>query len=64
MSLIFAENAKKIKNNVSKNVESKEVAKLKDEIAVLRKQLTTTSGGQTHNSSSGNALATSFTSSS
>jgi len=32
MSLIFAENAKKIKNNVSKNVETKEVSRLKDEI--------------------------------
>ncbi len=40
MSLIFAENAKKIKNNVSKNVQSKEVAKLKDEINGLKKQLT------------------------
>ena len=39
MSLIFAENAKKIKNNVSKNVESKEVAKLKDEVNALRRQL-------------------------
>lgn len=64
MSLIFAENAKKIKNNVSKNVESKEVAKLKDEISQLRRQLT--HGGVQNNNTSGTggALATSFTSSS
>lgn len=59
MSLIFAENAKKIKNNVSKNVESKEVAKLKDEIIALRRQLTT---GAPVNTSA--ALGTSFNSSS
>ena len=45
MSLIFAENAKKIKNNVSKNVESKEVAKLKDELNTLRRQLNINTSG-------------------
>ena len=37
--MVVGENAKKIKNNVSKNVETKEVARLKDEIAILRRQL-------------------------
>ena len=32
LSLFFGENAKKIKNNISKNVESQEVARLKDEL--------------------------------
>lgn len=37
LSLFFGENAKKIKNNVSKNVESQEIIKLKEEIASLRR---------------------------
>ena len=37
LSLFFGENAKKIKNNVSKNVESQEVARLKDELAQLKR---------------------------
>ena len=38
MSLFFGVNAKQIKNQISKNVESQEVAKLKEELARLRKK--------------------------
>lgn len=39
LSLFFGESAKKIKNNVQKNVDSQEVARLKEENAHLRRQL-------------------------
>jgi hypothetical protein len=38
MSLFFGCNAKQVKNNVQKNVESQEVMKLKEELGRLRKK--------------------------
>ena len=37
LSLFFGESAKKIKNDVRKNIESQEVAKLKDELLTLKR---------------------------
>lgn len=48
LSLFFGENAKKIKNNVSKNVESQEVARLKDEIQTLKRQMGLVAGPAHH----------------
>lgn len=53
MSLHYAENAKKIKNNV----ESKEVSKLKEELATLKRQLT--GGASIANQSANNMTFTS-----
>lgn len=39
MSLFFGCDAKKIKNEVRKNVDNQEVAKLKEEVEMLKRQL-------------------------
>ena len=64
LSLFFGESAKKIKNDVRKNVESQEVAKLKDELLQLKRQLGI-SGVVTHQvSTQGMNISNTFTSSS